>query len=44
MENEMLEILRALKSGQEYLIAKVDQIDLRLTRVEGEVKKIRKIQ
>ncbi|WP_391570929.1 hypothetical protein [Cohnella sp.] len=35
MNEEALDILRALKAGQELLIAKVDGIDIRLAKLEG---------
>lgn len=33
--DEVIEILKALRAGQEYLVAKVDSIDHRLAKVEG---------
>lgn len=44
MNEEILEILKALRTGQEYLIAKIDSIDIRLAKVEGSVKEIRERQ
>lgn len=37
MNDEAMEILRALKSGQELLTAKVDGMEMRLSRVEGKL-------
>jgi chromosome segregation ATPase len=37
-QEELKEIVVSLRSGQEYLIAKVDSMDLRLAAVEGQLK------
>ncbi|WP_127588432.1 hypothetical protein [Paenibacillus koleovorans] len=37
MDNEMLEILKALRAGQEVLIAKFDGMDMRVSVLEGDM-------
>jgi hypothetical protein len=44
VNEEAVEILKALKAGQELLIAKIDGIDIRLAKLEGEVRAVREKQ